>query len=63
MTIEQAIEYLRSLDLTARKLSIVADRYRTALKQIRQIGINESDSVLAATEMERVASETLKEVL
>jgi len=35
------------------------ERYRTALKQIRQIGRDESDSVDAATKMARIADEAL----
>ena len=60
MNTDQVVEYIRHQDVLIKHFSTGCDIYKEALKQIRQIGINESDSVLAATEMEKIASEALK---
>ena len=60
MTTEQVVVYIRDLDTSIKYQLKIINKYFEALKRIQQIGINESDSVLAATEMERIAREALK---
>ena len=60
MTTDQVIEYIKHQDVLIKHFSTGFELYKDALTEIQQIGINESDSVLAATEMEKIASDALK---
>lgn len=58
--IEQTIEFLKDMETSLKHLNVTLDRYRGALRQIQQVGINCKDPVDASTVMTEIARKALE---
>ena len=59
MNTEKVISYLTDLDTTIKYLTSTVERYRNALREIHRAGVQNFDSVKAATKMEEIARDAL----